>query len=111
MSEKYILVMTRSMAVRIRLEDIVYVERDKRKVHIVTAEDSYTYYERMENIEPLLDSRFYPCLKSCYINLDKVVSMREQKITFEGGQMVYLGRENFGKTLQHYKNYLKNTAI
>ena len=111
MSGECILVMTTSMAVRIKIEDIVYVERDKRKVCIVTEGEAYTYYERLENLEPLLDGRFYPCLKGCYINLDKVISMREQKVTFEGGQVIYLGRENFAKTLQHYKIYLKNTMV
>ncbi len=108
MKEEYILVMTPTIAARIKISDIVFIERDKRKIRIVTDVESYEYYEKIENIEPLLDSRFFPCLKGCYINLEKVVSMRDQKITFTGGQVVYLGRENFVKTMQYYKIYLKN---
>ena len=108
MNEEYILILTQTLAARIKVDDIIYIERDKRKVRIVTELEDYDFYERIENIEPLLDNRFFPCLKGCYINLEKVVSMREQRITFTGGQVLYLGRENFLKTLQFYKIYLKN---
>lgn len=111
MKEEYILILTQAVAARIRITDIAFIERDKRKIRIVTDLEEYEYYEKLENLEPLLDRRFFPCLKGCYINLEKVVSMRDQKITFEGGQVLYLGRENFVKTLQHYKIYLKNPVI
>ena len=108
MKEEYILVLTSNIAARVKISDIVFVERDKRKIRIVTDLEVYEYYEKIENVEPLLDGRFFPCLKGCYINLEKDVSMRDQKITFDGGQVLYLGRENFIKTMQYYKIYLKN---
>lgn len=107
----YIVILTSNLAARIKTSDIVYIERDKRKIRVVTDTEAYEYYEKVENIEPYLDRRFFPCLKGCYINLEKVVSMRGQKITFEGGQVIYLGRENFVKTMQYYKIYLKNPLI
>ena len=107
MGDGFITIITCKMAARVMIRDIAYIERDSRKLHIVTDKEVYDYYERLESVEPLLDERFYPCLKGCYINLDKVVSMRDQKITFEGGQDIYLGKDNFAKTLQHYKLYLK----
>ena len=109
--EKYILVLTSNIAAKVKVKDIVYIERDKRKLRLVTDLEEYEYYEKIENIETLLDGRFFPCLKGCYINLEKVVSMRDQKITFEGGQILYLGRENFLKTMQYYKIYLKNPVF
>ena len=111
MNEEEILILKQTIVARIKLRDIVYIERNKRKIHIVTDLEEYEYYEKLENIEPLLDRRFFPCLRGCYINMDKVASMREQRITFEGGQTLYLGRENFLKTMQYYKIYLKNPLI
>lgn len=111
MSEEHILILTSNLAARVAVSDIIFIERDKRKIRISTDLEVYEYYEKIENIEPLLDRRFFPCLKGCYINLEKVVSMREQKITFKGGQVLYLGRENFLKTKQHYKIYLKNPVV
>ena len=108
MKNRCVMVITSNIAARIRIDDIVYIERDKRKLRIVTDGDTFEYYEKIENVEPFLDRRFFPCLKGCYINLEKVASMRDQKITFEKGQVLYLGRENFMKTLQYYKIYLKN---
>ena len=111
MGKEYILILTSNLTARIKVSDIAYVERDKRKLRIVTNLEAYEYYERLENVEPLLDRRFFPCLKGCYINLEKVISMRDQRITFEGGQALYLGRENFIKTVQYYKIYLKNPVF
>ena len=108
MSDEYIIVLTGNLAARIRISDILYIERYKRKIKIVTAQEEYAYYERIENIKPLLDDNFFPCLKGCYINLEKVISMHDRKIMFEGGRTLYLGRENFIKTMQYYKLYLKN---
>ncbi|MBR3786044.1 MAG: LytTR family transcriptional regulator DNA-binding domain-containing protein [Firmicutes bacterium] len=111
MNQEYLLVLTTSLAARIRIKDVIYIERDKRKIRIITDLEEYEYYERLENLEPMLDRRFFACLKGCYINLEKVVSMRNQKITFQGGQVLYLGKENFLKTMQYYKDYLKNPSI
>jgi len=111
MVEDYIVVLTPAVTARIRIRDIVYIERDKRKLHIVTDFEEYSYYEKIENIEPLLDGRFFSCLKGCFINLEKVVSMRDRKITFENGRVLYLGRENFLKTVQYYQIYIKNLFV
>ena len=108
MYEEYLIIMTASVTARIRIRDIVYIERNKRKIRIVTDLEQYEYYEKMKNLEPLLDRRFFPCLKGLYINLNKVVSMHDRIITFEGGQTLLIGRENFLKTAQYYKFYLKN---
>lgn len=108
MSDEYLIVLTGNLAARIRISDIIYIERNNRKIRIVTEQEEYVYYERIENIIPHLDDRFFPCLKGCYINLEKVISMRERKIMFEGERVLYLGRENFVKTMQYYKLYLKN---
>ena len=108
MNEEYILIVTKSVVARIKVSDILYIERAKRKIHVVTALEEYEYYERIENVEPFLDGRFFPCLKGCYVNLDKVTSLKDRKIFFEGEKFLLLGRENFLKTVQYYKIYAKN---
>ncbi len=108
MKEDYIAVLQGKAVAKVKVSDIVFIERDRRKLHLVTEKGTYDYYERMENVEPVLDQRFYPCLKGCYINLDKVESMQEQRISFDNGEFLYIGRENFIRTRQYYKKYLKN---
>lgn len=109
MAENYISIISGKVAARVKVSDVVFIERNRRKLHIVTDKDEYDYYEKLENIEPLLDGRFYPCLKGCYINLEKVTSMAEQSIQFENGEVFNLGRENFIKAKQRYMCFLRKT--
>ena len=109
--EKYIPIICGKETAKVRVSDVVMVMKDKRKLRIVTDEKVYDFYERIEHVEPLLDSRFFCCLKGCYINLEKVISMTDQTIYFDNGFTFGLGRQNFIKTRQRYKLYLKKTAI
>ncbi len=105
---KQIIVINGKESTCIPLDEIILIERNRRKIQILSRARTYEYYEKLENITPLLDERFFPCLKSCYINFDKVLSMKNQQIFFICGYTYYLGRTNFIRTRKHYKNYLKN---
>lgn len=109
MEEQYIPIISGSHAAKVKVGDIIMIERNRRKLHIITGHREYQYYEKMENVELLLDDRFYPCLKGCYINLERISSMEDQRIFFDNGLVYDLGRENFIKTKQKYRGYLRNT--
>lgn len=108
-NESYIPIICGKEAAKVRVSDILMIEREKRKLHVVTEGKSYAYYEKIQNVEPMLDGRFYPCLKGCYINLDHVTEMSNQTITFDNGIAYNLGRENFIKAKQTYAVYLRKT--
>lgn len=107
MTEQYIPIISGSETAKVGVSEVILIERDRRKLRIVTKEREYFYYEKLENVETLLDSRFYPCLKGCYINFERVSHMSDQKIYFDNGYVYNVGRNNFIKTKQYYKNYLK----
>ena len=105
---KQVIVINGKESACIPLDDIIFIERDRRKIRIFSVRKTVEFYERLENITPNLDERFFPCLKSCYINFDKVLSMKNQEIHFVCGYTYYLGRTNFIRTRKSYKIYLKN---
>ena len=92
---------------QIKMSDILWVERNLRKIRVVTAGKVYEFYEKMKNVRPQLDQRFYPCLQGCYINLDQVKTMQGQGIIFDEENIYYLGRANFIKAKNAFKKYLK----
>lgn len=110
MAEKYLSIIGGRINARIRLSDVVLIERQNRKLHVVTEDRNFDYYEKIENVEPILDGRFYPCLKGCYINMERVSAMAEQSIYFDNGTHYELGRDNFIKAKQSYKHYLLKKA-
>ena len=108
MEEKYIRVIKSNQAMKIRVSDVVYIERNRRKLHVVTDSNYFEYYESLEEVIPLLDNRFCSCLKGCYINMDKVASVRDFLVTFENGETYLLGRDSYYKTKREFAKYLEN---
>lgn len=109
MAEQYINIISGKENARVKVSDVVLIERTRRKLLVVTENREYNYYEKLENVESLLDSRFYPCLKGCYINLEHVSQMSEQCIYFDNGYSYNLGRANYSKAKQKYKGFLRKT--
>ena len=71
--EKYIPIICGKETAKVRVSDVVMVMKDKRKLRIVTDEKEYDFYERMEHVEPLLDSRFFFCIKGWLKKQEKVI--------------------------------------
>lgn len=55
---RYIPVITKEYSRKISVDDIIYLEQRQRKLAIVTDDETYVCYERIENIEKQLDDKF-----------------------------------------------------
>ena len=107
MMEKYIPLITANCVRKILLSEIVYIMKQNRKIQIATESTVYEYYEKMERVVELLDKRFFACLRTCRINLDKIEKLENQTVFLAGGYRISLGRDNYVRTKQYYKAYLK----
>lgn len=105
--DKYIPMVTPACVRKILLSEIVYIMKKNRKVQVATEEAVYEYYEKMEQVVSKLDNRFFDCLQSCRVNLDKIEKMEEQTVFLAGGYRIFLGRDNYIRTKQYYTAYLK----
>ena len=108
MRNRYITVTVRGSVRKVPLEEIVYLAREGRKLRVMTDSGEFIFYEKLDSIAELLDERFYPCLKGCYVNLGKISCMDNHQRYFVHGTSYSLGRENFVRTKQRYFCYLKN---
>ena len=107
MLDEYMPIITGKYSVKLKIDEIVSIEQQLRKVVITTNEKCYSYYGKISNIDKYLDLRFYHCLSRLIINFDKVKEMRAQVIYFENGGFYYIGKNNYIKTRQTYSAYLK----
>lgn len=105
MDDKSILIKTSTAVEKLPTNEVVSVQREGRKIRIVSDEKNYIYYQKMENVEKKLPDNFYRCHGGCYINLDKVRLMEEQEVFFYNGYSIYLGRSNFIKAKQQFYKY------
>ena len=110
-NKKYIPIINRSEASKVFVDSVLMIEQELRKIIIYTDDDRYSRYGKIDELSIYLDDRFFKCHQSYFINLDKVVKMREQTIYFENGVQIMLGREKFHAAKQRFSFYMSQALL
>ena len=96
---KAAVVKTKDAAVRVKYEDILYVELNKRVLayHVKdgkTVESTYIRSAFSEAVAELLtDRRFTPCGASMAVNLDHVSAVAMETVNFDNGESLLLSKK------------------
>lgn len=71
-----------SETVSIPLRDIIYFESDKRIINIITANEEYSFYGKLDTIEEQLKKQdFVRCHQSFLVNAKKITSVKVNEVT------------------------------
>lgn len=94
----------------ISFEDIVYCEIIDKKVYLhLSSSGVVDFYDRIENLEARLDSRFFRCHRSFLINLQYLKSYKNGTAYMENGREIPVSRlrskEFSGVILQYMKEW------
>ena len=104
---EFISVISSSQCARIRIDDIEVIEQEGRKLHIITPEREYSFYESMKALIPTLAGRaFYRPIRGLIINFDHVKDITGNTVSFHSGQCVTMGKNSITRTRSAYKQYL-----
>jgi DNA-binding LytR/AlgR family response regulator len=106
--EGFLPVVNRSLSTCVPLREIIYIERKGRVIEVVTLDQKYRYYERMEVVLTYLDGHFFQCLRGTVVNLRNVLQISEQDIEFANGMHLTLSYKPYCKIKQVYSNYIMN---
>lgn len=88
------------------LENIVYLETEKRNVRIHMKHDSVLTNESINELEARLEGKgFMKSHKSCIVNLDEVRSFDDYLIIMKDGSRVALSARNKKKFMDTYMRY------
>ncbi len=91
----------------IRLRSIFYCEVINRIIYIHTAQEVIDFYGKIEELGKQLDTRFYRCHRSYFVNLDFVTAYSNGEIVLENAEHIPVSRlrqkEFMGYMLQHMK--------
>lgn len=83
------------MKYRIPLENILYFESNKRKVNVVTHEESYTYYEKMKSLEKKLQDKNFHRIHSSYLVNDAYIKVyRYNEVMLVNGDILPISQSN-----------------
>lgn len=105
-NKKTLVLESSGITYRIHTNDILYILKDstERKCTIKTTYDEIVVNAGIAELGKMLDNRFYPSHRSCYISLEKVSSIdwRKNVIYFNTGDTIdYLSRDK-KKGLREY---------
>ena len=106
MDRNYIPVRTKKETVRVYLDEIIYIEKRKRKTVLVTENGQIVFYCSMAYIKNYTDERFMDCHRSYLFNMDKIRRMADQTVYMDMDFCVFLGRESFRKGRRIFSSYM-----
>jgi len=108
--ENYIPVITRKEASKVCVDEILYIESERRVVNIYTCARDYRFYGKLDDITKYLNSSFYRCHKSCIINLNKIDRMEDGIFYFSEGKSLRVGQNSYQHTRSYFREFLKKNA-
>lgn len=86
--------------------DIEYIESDRRKVRIHTANDVIEAYESLGGIASKLPTTFVQCHKSFLVNMECVVELRSDGVDLASGITVPVSQKRSRETRDAFMAYL-----
>lgn len=88
-----------SETVSLPLRDIIYFESDKRIINIVTPNDSYSFYGKLDDIENQLKKQdFVRCHQSFLVNAKKITSVKVNELSLNNGKSIPVSKRRAKET-------------
>lgn len=106
-------VMTRSLtvkvgrnAIRIPMDHIFYLEKQLRKMLVVTGRQVIDFYGKFEDLEPQLDRRMLQCHRSFIVNMDHIEQLADDHFLLDNKKMVPISRRKLTQVRNAFLRYL-----
>ena len=78
--------------VLINVNEILYIERDARKVRLITNVAEYTTYDSLTSLLNRLPDNFIRCHTGYIVNMDYVVSIHSNYLVMKDDRKISIGR-------------------
>lgn len=81
----------------INLNEVLYIERDARKIRFVTRGAEYTTYDSLASLLSRLPENFIRCHTGYIVNMDYVVSIHSNYLVMNDNKKISIGRTYKGE--------------
>ncbi|MDD2483871.1 MAG: LytTR family DNA-binding domain-containing protein [Eubacteriales bacterium] len=105
--KEYFAVITKQGTTKVRMEDIVYFEKELRKIHLHTEEDVLSFYGSFRSLDERLDERFCRCHYSFVVNLEKVKAVSRYRLNLDNGEILTVSQRFYPNTRKQYTAFLR----
>ena len=93
----------------IPLNDIIYLEKNLRKIIVHTRKGDISFYGKFCDIMPFLDGRFVCCHKSFVLNMAEICLLSRDEILMSNGGCIKFGKHCYDRLVHHYKKWESET--
>ena len=100
-------VVNKKGAQKLSFNEILFFEKEKRKIHVHTTKDVITFYGKFDDIEPQLDDRFIRCHNSYIVNISKVKKMGNRKFYFDTEKVAPISKSYYSDVRDIFLDYLE----
>lgn len=106
-SDEMIYIKVRHSMLSVRLENILYMEKQNRQItiHTVSGED-ICFYGKYDSVMPLLDERFIHPHQSYVINMQYIYRLGNHSVKMFGGDMIEMGNKCFRRLRKAFDEYI-----
>ncbi len=91
----------------VKFQSIFYCEVINRIIYIHTADEVIEYYGRLEHLGSELDSRFYRCHRSYFVNLEHIVTYSNGEIILDNSAHIPVSRLRQKEFMENMLQYMK----
>ncbi|MBE6031667.1 MAG: LytTR family transcriptional regulator [Clostridiales bacterium] len=88
-------------------DNITFIEKNRRMVHVHTGDSSCSFYGRFSELEPYLDSRFCQCHQSYIVNLYQVRELEQESLTLKTGERIPVSKNRKKLVRTHYEKFIQ----
>jgi len=92
--------------VSISLREICFIESRGHTIHVHTAEETITAYERLDSIMGVLPAGFYRCHKSFIVNMRQIRRFEQSEILLKNGEHVPVSRARYAECKDAYFDFM-----
>ena len=96
----------RNRIIKIKLKDIILVDKYKNDIRIVTLYGEFYERKKMYEVRPQLNENFYQLTRSVIINFENVTAVKKDGFLLKNNNFVAFHTKRKGKALEIYYNYL-----
>lgn len=99
-------VATKKGIFRIDLSQVLYFEKDLRKINVYGEKETWTFYGRLMELEAILDESFCRCHNSIVVNLAQVNGLERFQFSMKNGKDLAVSQSRYSKVKKQYWDFL-----
>ncbi|MGI6727633.1 MAG: LytR/AlgR family response regulator transcription factor [Anaerovoracaceae bacterium] len=106
-NKQYFAVVTKKGIIKLKMCDILYFEKELRRIHVHTLQNVYSFYGSFKYLETMIDERFCRCHYSFIVNLNKIDKMERHLLYLENGETLTVSQRLYPYTKKRFQAFLR----